>query len=205
MRRTLTSETWGDDAYTNNVWLLDDRYMSYETVLSDQRMSELLKHIASDEGEDQTRPDIAIVFSSDPQADARVSVVMVELKKQGLPLAKNEEVISQLRQRARKLLTYFPNRIERIWFFGITDITPEFRVAMKEDGYQELFSHGQVFYRQQPILISEESRPIPVDLVVMNHDALIKDAGARNETFIRILRNRIAHFISAKSDAPDSR
>ena len=196
MRRTLTSETWVDDAYTNNVWLLDDKYMSYETVLSDQHMSDLLKHIASDEGEDQTRPDIAIVFSSDPQTDSKVSVVMVELKKQGLPLAKNEEVISQLKQRARKLLTYFPNRIERIWFFGITDITPEFRLAMKEDGYQELFSHGQVFYRQQPILMSEESRPIPVDLVVMNHDALIKDAGARNETFIRILRNRIAHFVS---------
>ena len=77
--------------------------------MRDQRMSDLLKHIASEEGEDQTRPDIAIVFSSDPQADSKVSVVMVELKKQGLPLAKNEEVISQLKQRARKLLTYVVN------------------------------------------------------------------------------------------------
>lgn len=198
MRKTLDVGSWIDDAYNNNVWLLDDKYMSYETVLSDQHMSELIKHVSSDVTSDETRPDIAIVFSGNPETNEKVSVVMVELKKHGLPLAKNEEVISQLKQRARKLLQYYPHKIERIWFFGITEITPEFRLALKEEKYQELFSQGQMFYKQHDILLSEQSRPIPVDLVVMNYAALIKDAESRNETFIRILRGRIAHFVNSQ-------
>jgi hypothetical protein len=199
MKRTLRSEEWVEDAYNNNVWMLDDKYMSYDTVLSDQRMSQLMERIGGETVQDDTRPDLAIVFSGDPDTNPKVSVVIVELKKRGVELAKKEEVVSQLRQRARKLLRYYPDKIERIWFYGITDIDDEFRVSLKEDQFKELFSHGQLFYKQMPVITTDENNPFLVDLFVMTFEALINDAESRNATFIRILRARIASFISSSS------
>lgn len=202
MKRIFHSQEWIEDSYNNNVWMLDDKYMSYDTVLSDQRMSQLLERIGGEAVQDDTRPDIAIVFSADPDKSAKVSVVIVELKKRGVELAKKEEVVSQLRQRARKLLQYYPGKIERIWFYGITDIDSEFRVSLKEDQFKELFSHGQLFYKQMPIITADENNPFYVDLFVMTFEALINDAESRNATFIRILRARIASFISDSGIIP---
>jgi hypothetical protein len=195
MRRRLEEDNFDEDVYNNNVWMLDDKYMSYNTVLSDRSMSEVAKFIALDDIDDTGRSDITIVFSASPFAEGKVSVVVVELKKQGVKLAKKEEVVSQLRQRARKLLNYFPDKIERIWFYGVTEIDKEFRRSLKEDQFKELFSHGQVFYKQQPILGEDEKTELLVDLFVMTYDAFIHDAQSRNETFVRILRARIASFL----------
>ena len=114
MRQTLRREDLDDDIYSNNVWMLDDRFMTYNTILSDETMKNVIQEIALEDVEDSGRPDITLVFSGNPTKEHKVSVVVVELKKQGLKLAKNEEVLSQLSQRARKLLRYFPDKIERI-------------------------------------------------------------------------------------------
>jgi Histidine kinase-, DNA gyrase B-, and HSP90-like ATPase len=197
MRRTLREEEFDDDIYNNNVWILDDRFMSYNTILSDEVMEKVIKEISLDDVEDESRPDITMVFSGNPEEELKVSVVVVELKKHGLSLAKNEEVISQLRQRARKLLKYFPNKIERIWFYGITDIDSEFRISLIEDSFKELFSHGKIFFKSQDIIVDNESRPFKADLFVMTYDSLISDSESRNETFLRILKSSIRKCISS--------
>jgi len=197
-RNTLTSDGFDKDLYTNNVWMLDDKYMSYNTILSDQNMSKVIKEITFEDVDDIKRPDITIVFSGDPTITNKVDVVIVELKKQGLKLAKNEEVVSQLKQRARKLLKYYPNKIERIWFYGITDIDIEFRRSLKEDGFKELFSHGRMYYKSQPIIVDNEENPFPIDLYVLTYDTFINDAESRNATFLKVLKNSITK-ISSKS------
>ncbi len=197
-RKTLKADAFDLDVYNNNVWMLDDKYMSYSTILSDEQMSKTIKEIALDEVEDDKRPDLTIVFSSDPNTEDKVDVVVVELKKQGLALAKNEEVISQLRQRARKLLKYYPNKIDRIWFYGITDIDAEFKVSLMEDGYKELFSHGDMYYKSQPIIVDNPNDPFPVDLYVLTYDTFINDAESRNSTFLKVLKSSIE-----KTNKPD--
>ena len=116
---------------------------------------------------------------------------MVELKKHGVRLAEKEEAVSQLRQRARRLLEHYPNKINRLWFYGITDIDAEFRVSLIEDEFKELFSNGQIFYKSQPIIVGREDNKFPIDLYVMTYDAFIKDAEFRNSTFLRILKDSI--------------
>lgn len=37
-----------NDLYTNNAWLLDDKYMSYSTILSDLEMNKLMPYLALD-------------------------------------------------------------------------------------------------------------------------------------------------------------
>lgn len=191
MRKTLKKEKFDDDIYNNNVWMLDDRFMSYNTILSDEIMSKVIKEIALDEIEDNSRPDITLVFSGNPEKEEKVDVVIVELKKHGVGLAKKEEVLSQLRQRARKLLKYYPSKINRIWFYGITDIDTEFRISLKEDKFKELFSRGQMFFKAQDIIVNDEDNPFIIDLFVMNYDSLIDDAESRNNTFLQILKTTI--------------
>ncbi|TYQ25409.1 ATP-binding protein [Pseudanabaena sp. UWO311] len=191
MRKTLKKEVHDDDIYNNNVWMLDDRFMSYNIILSDEIMSKVIKEITLDKVEDNSRPDITMVFSGNPNLEQKFSAVVVELKKKGLSLAKNEEVVSQLKQRARKLLKYFPNKIEKIWFYGITDIDNEFRISLKEQGFKELFSHGQMFFNLQPIIVDDENNPFMTDLFVMTYESLIMDAESRNDSFLKVLRCQI--------------
>ena len=190
-RKTIKHEAFADDIFNNNVWMLDDKYMSYSTILSDEIMSKVVKEIALEDESDEDRPDITLVFSANPANSLKVDVVVVELKKHGLKLAKNEEVVSQLRQRARKLLRYFPNKINRIWFYGITDIDQEFRRSLIEDEFKELFSHGAMFYKSQPIIYDDNKEKFPVDLYIMTYNTFIQDAESRNSTFLRILKESV--------------
>jgi Histidine kinase-, DNA gyrase B-, and HSP90-like ATPase len=205
MRKTLREEEFDDDIYNNNVWILDDRFMSYNTILSDEFMAKVIKEISLDTIDDCSKPDITMVFSGNPEEEEKVSVVVVELKKYGLSLAKNEEVVSQLKQRAKKLLRYFPDKIERIWFYGITKIDSEFRESLIEDGFKELFSHGQIFFKPQDIIVNNDERnPFMVDLFVITYESLIDDAESRNNTFLRILKSTIHKWIVSPTNASES-
>lgn len=200
-KKICKAQSSSEDIYSNNVWMLDDKYMTYNSVLSDQDMSKVIAEITGeDEARDDKRPDITLVFSGDPQKEEKVDVVLVELKKLGIGLAKKEEVISQLRQRARRLLKYYPNKIERIWFYGITEIDSEFRRSLIEDEYKELFSHGQIFYKPVQIIPDNSDEKFPIDLFIMTYDALIKDAECRNSAFLNLLKHRIQSCIKRNDD-----
>ena len=195
-RRKMRGSNVHNDLFTNNAWLLDDKYMSYSTILSEYEMNELLKEIAIPEDKvikDDGRPDIAIIFSNDPQTTEKVDVVIIELKKLKLKLAKREEVLSQMKQRARNLANHFSTKIQRIWFYGIVDFDNEFTRALVEEGYTELFSKGTVFYKEQPTRpdVNDLSYIVPVGLFVMSFDAFIKDAEAKNATFLNVLKHQI--------------
>jgi hypothetical protein len=198
-RQVYNSDSFIQDIYNNNVWLLDDKYMSYATILSDVELSRLIEVIAENKTDNDSRPDIALVFSDNPSSCEKTDVVIVEFKKRGLPLAKCEEVVSQLKQRARRILKYYPDKINRMWFYGITDIDEEFRLSLKESHFKELYSKGQVFHTPQDIYVDESSGPFSVDLYVLDIKALITDAEARNETFLKLLRHSIHDFSISKT------
>lgn len=196
MRKTFKKDKFHNDLFTNNAWLLDDKYMSYTTILSDREMTEVIKEIClEDENveDDNCRPDIAIVFSNNPDTTAMVDVVIVELKKTDLKLAKREEVVSQLKQRARKLLHLYPNKIQRIWFYGIVDINDEFKISLLEEKYTSIYSTDTVFYKEHSIIMNADrpNESIPIGLYVMSFDAFINDASSRNSTFLNLLKESL--------------
>ncbi|MBC6399434.1 MAG: sensor histidine kinase [Ekhidna sp.] len=193
MRKTFKNDNLMKDIYSNNAWLLDDKYMSYTTILSDEDMDKLVSELLI-EGEsverDKTRPDIAIVFSSDPkETSTKLDVVIVELKKLGLESEKKEVLIRQLRKRARKLLNYYPSRIQRIWFYGVVDFDKDFIRSLKEEQYLEVFSSDSHYYKEIEIMPGyDENVKIPTAVNILSYDALIKDAEARNSTFLKLLK-----------------
>ncbi len=69
----------------------------------------------------------------------KFDVVIVELKKRGLSLEDNLKVVTQLEKRARKLMKYYGNRIQRIWYYGIIEFSTEVELAFSGE-YKELYS-----------------------------------------------------------------
>lgn len=178
--------------YNNNLWLLDNKYVTYTTAMSERTMQEVVEEITQgvEHGSDSNRPDLAIIFSDNPEdLSCKVDVVIIELKKRGIKLSKTEEVISQLKQRATKLMNYYPNRIQRIWFYGIVEFNDEFKLSLKNEHYTPLFSKDTLYYKENEWYLSLESDiPYKVGTYILSIDAFIKDAKAHNEIFLNILK-----------------
>ena len=187
-RTTFKGSDLVEHVYSNNAWLLDDKFMTFTTILSEARMDTLLAHITlSDEQQpDDSRPDISMIFSDDPDRAAKVDVVVVELKKRTDDEKENSYALIQLLQRAQKLVQCFGN-IQRIWYYAILQINDTFATRLQQQRYSPLFSKGRVFYRED-VTIAPDGSQIPTPVFVVSFDAVINDAESRNNTFLRILR-----------------
>jgi anti-sigma regulatory factor (Ser/Thr protein kinase) len=179
--------------YSNNLWLLDDKYMTYTTALSDKTMKTIIEEITKETSDikDTTEPDIAIIFSNNPdeEKNKKVDVVIVELKKRGIKLAKTEEAISQLKQRATKLMKHYPDKIQRIWFYAIVEFNDEFKLSLKNEEYTPLYSKDSLYYKENKIYLKlDDEVPYLIGTYVLSIDAFINDAKARNSTFLQLLK-----------------
>ncbi len=180
-----------DDLYRNNAWLLDDKYMTYETMLSDREMGELIQVITDEEEiSDDNRPDIALIFSNNPENKKPFDVVIVELKKRGITLEENMKVVTQLEKRARRLMKHFNNQIQRIWFYGIIEFNEDVETQLAGE-YTELYSSGKMYYRETNVAISLNPRIIlPIGVFIWDLDAVVKDADARNSAFLNLIKSK---------------
>jgi len=197
MKKIFNKNEKINSIYNNNAWIIDDKFMTYSTILSDIDMNKLVASISEDiDNEDKKRPDIAIIFSDNPEnINNKIDIVVIELKKTGLDLAKKEEVFSQLKQRARTLLNYYPNRIQRMWFYGIVDIDKELKRSLRESEFIELYSDDSCFYKSQNIIPDyNDDIKIPIGFYIMSFKSLINDAERRNSTFLDILKESIKTF-----------
>lgn len=181
-----------NDLYRNNSWLLDDKYMTYETVLSDREFGELINFITEDEDKrNDDRIDIALVFSNNPNNKKPFDIVIVELKKRGISLEENMKVITQLEKRARKLMQYYNNQIQRIWYYGIIEFNKEIELQLKGE-YKELYSSGKMYYRETKVAVEKDEEIIllPIGVFIWDLDAVIHDAHSRNEAFLNLIKSK---------------
>lgn len=182
-----------NDIYKNNSWLLDDKYMTYEVTLSDREMSELVSYLVDEEVEkDIDRPDFAFIFSNNPNEDKPFDVVIVELKKRGVNQYDNLKTINQLETRARNLNKYYNNKVQRIWYYGIIEFNDEIELALSGK-FTELYSSGKLFYMETEVAISLRPKvTIPIGVFMWDIDAVVRDADARNSTFLNFIKSKFA-------------
>lgn len=182
------------NVYRNNIWIFDDKFMTFDVVLSEKETTELLKQIAPEsEIRDIDRPDIAIIFSDNPKTAPKVDVVIIELKKKGLKGGENIKVEYQLEQRARALYPLYEEKIQSLWLYGVTQLDNAYKSTLDTMGYRPLYSKGTVYVNSNPITITTEPERITVPSVryVMDIDAVVNDADARNKVFMDMIRERM--------------
>jgi hypothetical protein len=188
-RVNFDEEDIASDIYQNNAWLLDDKFMTFRTILSEARMDKIINAIQlSDEVSGESgRPDIAMIFSADPEDSTPVDVVVIEIKKKTDDEKENQYAINQLLERADKLAQYC-NNIQRIWYYAVLQINESFVRSLRQQKWAPLFSKGRVFYQEFPTYRNDQT-VVPTPIFVMSFDAIVSDAEARNHTFLEILRS----------------
>lgn len=181
------------DLYRNNVWVLDEKFMNYCTVLSEAEMSKVVDVLTAGEVEDDDddRPDIVLFFSGDPtQEGIMVDVVVVELKRLDISAEQNSIVEFQLDTRTQRLAEYYGNRIQRMWFYGVVDMDDRYRLHLINNGFKPLFSNGASYFRSKEVFTDlQQTKSVIQNAYIMDFTALVEDACARNETFLKILQN----------------
>lgn len=182
------------DLYNNNVWIFDDKFMSYYMVLSEAEMSKVINVITQGEvkDNDDDRPDITLFFSENPQIEnAKVDVVVVELKRLGISAEQNSIVEFQLDTRTQRLAEHYGNRVQRMWFYGIVDFDDRYRKHLINNGFKPLFSNGEMYFRSKSVYLDLDMKQSVIqNAYILDYKAMVEDADSRNSTFLKILQKR---------------
>ncbi len=175
--------------YQNNAWLMDDKFMTFQTILSEKRMDIVINAIRLDNEsiQDDGRPDIAMIFSADPDNSKAVDVVVVEIKKKTDEEKDNFYAVNQLLDRAGKLVSHCSN-IERVWYYAIMQVNDATAFRLRQFKWTPLFSKGRVYY-QEFETPHPDGKIVPTPTFVVSFDAIVADAESRNHTFLEILRS----------------
>jgi hypothetical protein len=181
----LPKKSDGSDIRENNIWLVDDKFLSYSSIYSDVALTTIIQEVGkSVESKQQRKPDVAAFFSRDSENHPN-KLVIIEFKKPGADIFDNNKALIQCRLYASELSERIPT-VREVFAFSIVEIDDEFYRDMKQTGFKDVFSlTDRVVYND--FLIGSKSE-IPLHLYVMPASALIKDAKARNRVFEEVLQ-----------------
>lgn len=175
----------GDVIRKNNVWLVDDKFLSYSDIYSDETLANIVCEVNdSFETKNQRRPDVAAFFSRDGESKPN-KLVIIEFKKPAADIFDNVKSLTQCRLYANELSERIPTVLE-VFAFAIVEVNDEFYRELKQTNFKDIFSlNDRVVYNDFKIGLNDS---IPLHQFVMPVGALIKDAKARNKVFEDILQ-----------------
>ena len=181
----LPKKTNGAEIRENNVWLVDDKFLSYSSIYSDEALAKIVEAVGQDvESKQQRRPDVAAFFSKDDKNQPN-KLVIIEFKKPGADIFENNKALIQCRLYAGALSDKIPT-VREVFAYSIVEINDEFHKDMKQTGFKDVFSLTErMVYNDFPIGTNSD---IPLHMYVMPVTALITDARARNRVFEEVLK-----------------
>ncbi|WP_431286838.1 ATP-binding protein [Roseateles chitinivorans] len=181
----LPKRSDGANLRENNVWLVDDKFLSYSSIHSDERLQQILEEVGHGlEGKLQRRPDVAAFFSKDSD-DQPNKLVIIEFKKPAADIFENNKSLLQCRLYASALADRIPT-VREVFAFSIVEVDDEFYRDLKQTGFKDVFSLSErVVYND--FLIGQSS-DVPLHLYVTPASSLIRDAKARNRVFEEVLQ-----------------
>ncbi len=169
-----------------DLWLLDDRFMTYAYAASDTSLGRICAEIHARDSKvfrEAIRPDLFLFFS-DSDDGARGDAVVVELKG---PNASERERMTAQGEIARNLLSVrnMHPGLSRIWGYIIMKIGPNEAQTLFSDDYLPLFTTGG-----ENKLYVKYLKNVNTYVTVVDPEILSADAIARNKIFIDILKTR---------------
>lgn len=184
-KRTITDSQNENNYFATNLWLFDDKFMTYTHALSDVNFKHIVETIfanssmaANDIGMDLKKPDLAIFYNKDISRDA----LIVEFKGANAPLGEKEKAIGEIGRNCLLIKEKIPE-INTIWAYIVTHIDHEFEVSLRGNGYKPRFTNaddGKIMYFYND--------SVPAHIYALDLSAITSDAFARNKTFLDILK-----------------
>lgn len=171
-----------EDYLLNNLWLLDDKFMTYSFAASDVTINKIINEIEEKDKEKfakTKKPDLTIFYNKNLDRD----LVVVEFKGVNAPLGEKEKSISEIVRNSLIIQKNISN-VKTTWSYIITEIDNEFEISLTASEFKPLFSNAndsKIYYRYYPT--------INTHVYAVDVKAVVDDASARNSTFLNILKN----------------
>lgn len=189
----LPKKSDGDEIRENNIWLIDDKFLSYSSIYSDETLAKIVRDVGAEtESKQQRKPDVAAFYSKDSTGRPN-KLVIIEFKKPGADIFENNKALLQCRIYANELVNRI-GTVREVFAFSIVEIDDEFYRDLKRTGFKDVFSlTDRVVYNDHVIGLADD---IPLHLYVMPAASIITDAKARNRVFEEILRFNMDRSLS---------
>ena len=178
--KTDSSEGSTIDIYNNNIWLLDDKFMSYVYAASDKTIKQIKSRMGNNTEStkyNSRRPDMAIFYSAE---EGKKNAVVIEFK--GIGASKDEKLkaISELPGNLKIIRNEIPD-INELWGFTITDLDKHLIDALDDLDYLQLSIN-----KDFPIYYKYHSN-INAHVYFYPIKAIVNDAKLRNQTFLKLI------------------
>ncbi|MFR5892333.1 MAG: hypothetical protein ACLUG4_07760 [Bacilli bacterium] len=183
----MKTQSFNDDIdkqYLSNLWLLDDKFMTYSYVASDKsikQIAEALKVSKAEKTNILNRPDTTILFNRKNEEHHRDAIV-IEFKGANASKDEKNKSITELPNDIRFLRNNVDN-INSIWGYIITNIDEDFDFTLMNSDFKPLFTadgQNKSYYKYYANINSH--------IYVIDIKSIVIDALARNKTFLDILK-----------------
>lgn len=179
--RTSNSNESPNDRLLSNLWLLDDKYMTYLYASSDKSYKQISKDLKLESVDSLTRPDMCVFLSTNDENRSKDALI-IEFKSAKADLDEKRKALSELPDNVLTLRHDVPN-IKTVWSYGITEIDEAFEKSLIGNDYNPLFSNGEskIYYKYL--------KNANTHVYFIDYQSIIDDSLCRNSTFIEILKN----------------
>ena len=166
---------------SNNLWLFDDRFMTYDKVFSEAQLKDMFPKLINN----LERPDILSigemsVISNSYEKDEITDIVIIELKKasEKITPARAEE---QLIDYAGYINEAYEDRKIRIWTYAFLKFDSKTENSLKNKDYNRVLTKNKypIYYKS--------FNTVNTIINFIDYHALADDAYNRNKTFMKIL------------------
>lgn len=176
--------------YNTNIWLLDDKFMSYFTMFSDKSIKKIKEYLQKSKisGSSLKEPDITIFYNEN---NGNKDVVVIELKAIG---AKTDNKMFSITEINRNLgiLAEEIDGLKTLYGYIITNLDDDTKKELRaQNGVRELFAvgHSPIYYYYNENIRDKAGNLKPCHVYILSTDTLYEDANARNKIFLDIIKN----------------
>ena len=167
------------DYKSNNLWLFDDRFMTYDKVFSEAQVKRVFPELASI----TKRFDLFSIVSNTYEKEEITDIVIIELKSPSndiTPAGAEEQLIDY---------AYYVNSARqenkiRVWTYAFLKFNNETGEKLRRKDYNSILTHSKypIYYKYH--------ETVNAIINFMDYSALADDAHTRNQTFINILKGK---------------
>lgn len=189
MPKKNTSDTLSK--YGNNVWIFDDKFMSYIYTASDITIAKIVSDMTGKSEKDiikyyrEQRPDLVLFYSNNDK-EAPKDILLIEFKRLCCTNKEKEEAINQLKK--------YPSYLRRSIGESIVRTVFSYTIIDFDDQFRDWLTRIEGFY---PVAFGVDDKDISgyykyndnvkAHLNVFSFSQLLEDAKKRNKTFLDIL------------------
>jgi hypothetical protein len=175
-------------AYNSNIWLIDDKYMSYVYMASDKTIKQICKVIRDNQKKDKddiyksnNRPDLVIFSLSKENDEENKSLVVIEFKAIGASQDEKNKAFTEINNNIDIIKKNISN-ISEIYSYIITSIDEDFKNTIKNQDYNEIIGNG-IYYKYLKNLNGHS--------YILSVEAILKIASKRNNVFLNFIKKKL--------------